>query len=159
MQVKQHFARRLPQVEVTGSNYPAPWHKQLIAQIGGVVQMAGFVVVPFGDKLCALLGAPVPPFYAESVAPNKMKWFGALWLGGNFAQGMVATGAFEVVINGNDKAPVFSKLREGRMPTLVIRPCHAPSHLHTYSTRRKLIPNTLPCLPAHLRVFHTCTRL
>merc|ERR1711865_1294775 len=40
---------------------------------------------------------------------------GVLFLGNSFAQQLVATGAFEINLNGEE---VFSKLKEGRMPTV-----------------------------------------
>ena len=100
---------------MTGSNYPAAIHLRLIAQATGVASMFGMILIPFGEKLAALLGVPLPPFYVTTIAPNKMTCFGALWVGNNLAQSMAQTGAFEVEVNGKT---VFSKLAEGRMPRL-----------------------------------------
>ena len=77
--------------------------------------MLGMVLIPFGDKIAAMFGVPLPPFYVTTVAPNKMTCVGALWVGNNLAQSMAQTGAFEVDVNGKT---VFSKLAEGRMPRL-----------------------------------------
>lgn len=113
--MQQHFARKLPAVEVTGANYPPPMHMRLLATAAGATSMLGMIAIPLGDKIFGLLGMAAPPFYTATVAPNKMACFGALWVGNNLIQSMAQTGAFEVAVNGKT---VFSKLAEGRMPQL-----------------------------------------
>ena len=43
-----------------------------------------------------------------------MMTFGIVWMANNVAAQMVATGAFEIVVNGE---LVFSKLQTGRLPS------------------------------------------
>ena len=73
------------------------------------------IFIPLGDKIFAMLGVPQPQIYAQMVAPNRLACFGAIFLVNSWAQGLVATGAFEVSVN--DKV-AFSKLQTGRMPEL-----------------------------------------
>lgn len=99
-----------------GQHYPAPVLYQLLAQLTQVAHLVvGLVLIPFGDKLFSLLGVAPPGFYTTVVKPNRIMSFGVIFIANSFAQSLVATGAFEVYINGG---LAFSKLDQGRMPGL-----------------------------------------
>jgi len=87
---------------------------QMVATGAQYAQILGVIFLMFGDSLFSMLGAPVPTWF-NSIKENRMMAVGVLFLGNSFAQQLVATGAFEVELNGEE---VFSKLKEGRMPTV-----------------------------------------
>lgn len=86
----------------------------MVAQFAQMAQMFGVIFLLFGESIFSGLGVPVPAAY-DSVKENKMMVIGILFLANTFAQQLVATGAFEIQLNGQN---VFSKLKEGRMPTI-----------------------------------------
>ena len=82
-----------------------------LSQLAQVLQLAGIGFIMFGDGICGLFGHQQPEFVKE----NKLLIFGGLFLFNTFAQNMMATGAFEISLNGKT---VYSKLDSGRMPAL-----------------------------------------
>ena len=78
-----------------------------------MAQVACVALLLGGEKVFQLFGAATPGWY-HSVAENKMMAFGAVWMANNVAAQMVATGAFEIYVNGNI---AYSKLETGRLPT------------------------------------------
>lgn len=94
-----------------GANYPPPPYTAALAQLAQIAQLLGIAFVMFGDGMFGLLGMQQPAF----VKDNKLMIFGALFVLNTMAQNMMATGAFEVTMNGKK---VFSKLEAGRMPAL-----------------------------------------
>ncbi|WIA37092.1 hypothetical protein OEZ86_014062 [Tetradesmus obliquus] len=117
MQAQQLLQQRFPGMEVAGSTYPVPASKQALAQALGLVQMAGFGFVVFGEKIFEALGYAAPPeLFVQNVAGNKFGVGIGIWFVGNFLQNqLLSTGAFEVYYDGT---LVFSKLRQGRMPAV-----------------------------------------
>ena len=83
------------------------------AQAAGMAQVACVALLLGGEKVFQLFGAATPGWY-HSVAENKMMAFGAVWMANNVAAQMVATGAFEIHVNGE---LAFSKLETGRLPS------------------------------------------
>lgn len=83
----------------------------MIAQFAQVLQLVGIGIVMFGDGVFGLFGMQQPEFMKE----NKLLIFGGLFMFNTVAQNMMATGAFEITLNGK---MVFSKLDQGRMPAL-----------------------------------------
>ena len=83
------------------------------AQAAGMAQVACVALLLGGEKVFQLFGAATPDWY-HGVAENKMMAFGAVWMANNVAAQMVATGAFEIYVNGNI---AYSKLETGRLPT------------------------------------------
>ena len=87
----------------------------LAVQVAGLAQIATIVLLVGGEGVFNLIGVhPVPDWY-KTVAENKMLTFGAVWMANNVAAQLVATGAFEIEVNG---LLVFSKLEKGRLPNL-----------------------------------------
>ena len=78
-----------------------------------MAQVACVALLLGGEKVFQLFGAATPGWY-HSVAENKMMAFGAVWMANNVAAQMVATGAFEIHVNGE---LAFSKLERGHMPS------------------------------------------
>jgi hypothetical protein len=102
MQAQQLLQQRFPGMEVVGSTYPVPPAKQALAQGLGLVQMAGFGFVIFGEKLFESLGYAAPlELYVQHVAGNKFGVGVGIWFVGNFLQNqLLSTGAFEVYYDG-----------------------------------------------------------
>mmetsp|Transcript_24993 Transcript_24993/g.77084 ORF Transcript_24993/g.77084 Transcript_24993/m.77084 type:complete len:104 (-) Transcript_24993:179-490(-) len=78
-----------------------------------MAQIAIMILFLGGEKVFQLFGAPTPAWFGP-VMENKMMTFGIVWMANNVAAQMVATGAFEIVVNGE---LVFSKLQTGRLPS------------------------------------------
>lgn len=102
MQAQQLLQQRFPGMEVAGSTYPVPASKQALAQALGLVQMAGFGFVVFGEKIFEALGYAAPPeLFVQNVAGNKFGVGIGIWFVGNFLQNqLLSTGAFEVYYDG-----------------------------------------------------------
>jgi len=98
---------------ISAEQYPPPRMGVLAMQAAGLAQVACVALLLGGDKVFQLLGTPTPDWYA-AVAENKMMTFGAVWMANNVAAQMVATGAFEIVVDG---AVAYSKLETGRLPS------------------------------------------
>lgn len=115
MQVKQLLEQAFPGMRVVGSNYPLSVAQQLASQAVGALQMGGFGLVFFGEKLFEAAGLAAPPGWYGQVAQNKPTAALGVWLVGNMVSSSVgSTGAFEVYFDGR---LVFSKLATKRMPT------------------------------------------
>lgn len=86
----------------------------MIAQAGQAMYLVGMVFLLMGNFVFSSLSIPVPAFYTQ-LQENKLMTIGGLFLFNTLTQQLVATGAFEVHLNGQE---IFSKLKEGRMPTI-----------------------------------------
>ena len=83
-----------------------------------VAQVAAFAFLLAGEQLLAGLGFAhlFPPTFWQSVNEQRFAYLAGAWFVGSTLQSSLAsTGAFEIYANGRQ---VFSKLAEGRMPTL-----------------------------------------
>lgn len=67
----------------------------------------------FGERLCKMVGVEMPAVHA-ALKDNKMMMVIAFMIVGQISGQLVATGAFELEVNG---VVVYSKLKLGRMPT------------------------------------------
>mmetsp|Transcript_9261 Transcript_9261/g.23573 ORF Transcript_9261/g.23573 Transcript_9261/m.23573 type:complete len:111 (-) Transcript_9261:173-505(-) len=79
-----------------------------------MAQLATVALLLGGEKIFSLVGLGTPSWY-HVVAENKMMTFGVVWMANNFANQLIATGAFEIEVDG---VPVYSKLDTGRLPTV-----------------------------------------
>jgi len=86
----------------------------MLAQAGQVVYLAGMAFLLMGNFILTSLGIPVPALYTK-LQDNKLMAIGGLFLFNSLMQQLVLTGAFEIHLNGQE---IFSKLKEGRMPTI-----------------------------------------
>ena len=94
---------------------PETW--VFVSQITSMLQILGMAFVVLGDGLLEMVGisARNEPKWITSAKENKIAVFFGLFFLNNFANGKLATGAFEVEYNG---VVVFSKLELGRMPSV-----------------------------------------
>jgi len=86
----------------------------MLAQAGQALYFAGMIFLLLGNFIFTTLGVPPPAFHVK-LQDNKLLTIGGLFLFNTLTQQLVATGAFEVHLNGQE---IFSKLKEGRMPTI-----------------------------------------
>lgn len=116
MQVEQLAQRRFAGMEVIGSSYPIPDWKAALLKAAQATQFALLGMCIFGEQAFRALGVPPPELYVRHVAPNKLGAGIGVWFVGNMlVNSLQQTGAFEVYFDGTR---VFSKLEQGRMPTL-----------------------------------------
>lgn len=109
--LEEKYAGSLGAVDAV--QYPPHPMGVVAVQIAGVTQMALIVLMIGGTNVFKMLGvAPVPEWY-QVIADNKILAFGSVWMGNNVAAQLVATGAFEIEVDG---VLVFSKLETGRLP-------------------------------------------
>ena len=71
-----------------------------------MAQIATLALMIGGEGVFRLFGAPTPNWYG-GFKENKMFAFGCVWMANNVAAGMVATGAFEIVVGDHT---IYSKL-------------------------------------------------
>lgn len=69
----------------------------------------------FGSSIFQALGYAQPPQFWTQIQENQLQAFLGLFLFSSVAQNMQATGAFEIILDGE---VLFSKLEQGRMPSL-----------------------------------------
>jgi len=107
-QLRMHF----PNLQSHGMNHPATDSNALISQMIGYVQMAGFILLAFGQYIFKALSQE-PPALVKWMGENKMNSFCFIFMLSFVSTQLMATGAFEVYYNGN---VVYSKLETGRVP-------------------------------------------
>jgi selT/selW/selH-like putative selenoprotein len=78
-----------------------------------MLQMGVMLFTFVGEWIFSKLGLPLPAFHA-TLKDNKMMMVLGFMMLGQIAGQLIATGAFEISVNGK---VVFSKLELGRMPT------------------------------------------
>ena len=115
LQVKAFIEQNFEEINwtISGVNYPPPPLSQVIAQVTGYVWIIGIVLVMFGSNIFKTLGITEPSFM-KVINENKMMAFIGLFMVNSYGNGLLATGAFEVTLDGE---LVFSKLQSGKLPT------------------------------------------
>ncbi|GLC34067.1 hypothetical protein PLESTB_000833700 [Pleodorina starrii] len=115
-QVHQLARTRFPGIEVHGTPYPLPQWKRPLVTVAQGIQFSALAVCIVGDHIFRQLGIPPPAWYIQNVAPNRFGAAMGVWFVGNLIlTNLQNTGAFEVYFDGK---LIFSKLAEGRMPTV-----------------------------------------
>lgn len=99
---------------MNGGLYPPKNGALIFAQAMQTIQMLAIPFMFFGDSILNMLGIPEPSWYKQ-FAENKMTVFLTVWFLNSIAQNLCSTGAFEIKYNDQ---MLFSKLEEGRMPTI-----------------------------------------
>jgi selT/selW/selH-like putative selenoprotein len=99
--------------KISGDVYPPAFHAVVLANIASSLWMGGLIAVFGGSAICQAIGVPEPQLL-RSIQGNKMMFLGGLFVLNNMANGMLATGAFEVYF-GDEL--VFSKLTSNRFPS------------------------------------------
>lgn len=87
----------------------------MVAQIAGLMQMAGLLLMFLGDRIFAAMGMAEPPHFYQMMKENSVMSVLGLFMFSSVAQGLMATGAFEVSLNGQ---MLFSKLESKRLPNV-----------------------------------------
>lgn len=100
--------------EITGDAFPAPAYKQLIASITSSLWIIGIILVVFGEGIFNLLQVRPPGWY-DLIKNNKMSVLFGLFVLNNIGNQMLATGAFEIYLNGD---VIHSRLESGDFPTV-----------------------------------------
>ena len=104
------------QGRVTGGNSPVPPIIELLMKIMNIFQFLGIILVVMQDGFFRLIGMQRPPaWYNEIFVKNAMPIMIFVYLVlPQILNGYLVSGAFEVILDGNDV--VFSKLATRRMP-------------------------------------------
>ena len=111
--MRQFLEDAYPQITtIDAEQYPPPPVGLFAQQIAGMAQIATLALMIGGEGVFRLFGAPTPNWYG-GFKENKMFAFGCVWMANNIAAGMVATGAFEIVVGDRT---IYSKLETGRLP-------------------------------------------
>lgn len=97
---------------ISGGHYPPPAYATLIASAVSYLWTFGIVLIIGGSAIFKFLGMPEPEL-SVWVSNNKGSTFLALFVLNNIANSLVATGAFEVYLDGE---VIYSKLTSGRFP-------------------------------------------
>ncbi|TYZ58694.1 hypothetical protein PybrP1_001953 [[Pythium] brassicae (nom. inval.)] len=114
-EVKQFLEERYPQLvdRVSGANYGVDPMRTLLARTLGYLQLVAMVLMVAGEYIFRALGLDTA--LLQKALDNRIGCFALILLVGSVSQGLVSTGAFEVILNGE---LVFSKLAAGRWMTL-----------------------------------------
>jgi selT/selW/selH-like putative selenoprotein len=112
--VQNYVESRYPEFtgNVYGMNYPPPPFAQLFAQFAGYLFVAGLILLFGGSTIFATFGSREPAWF-QTMKQNQMATFFGLFMLNNIGASMLATGAFEIFVDGE---LVFSKLATGSMP-------------------------------------------
>jgi len=116
LELQKFLERRYPQLigNIQGENYPPSPTSMFLAQMAGLTQVLGFILVIFGGPIFSMLGVPEPSWLLAMKANKMMCVFGLFFMN-SIVGSITQTGAFEVYVNGN---LIFSKLQTGRMPQI-----------------------------------------
>jgi selT/selW/selH-like putative selenoprotein len=98
--------------KIEGDIYPPPPGAALFVTVMSYLWFGGIIIMVTGDSLFQALQIPIPEI-VKTIQNNKLPFFIGLFLMNNIANGMVATGAFEVYLGDQ---LIFSKLQANRFP-------------------------------------------
>jgi selT/selW/selH-like putative selenoprotein len=99
---------------ISGGNYPPPFYAEILATLFGYIFILGIVFIGFGDNIFESLGIQQPEFL-NVIKNNKMMAVVGLFYLNSLGTSLLATGAFEIALNGE---VVFSKLELKRFPSV-----------------------------------------
>jgi len=111
MQLQHQLKHHFPNLKTHGMNHPATDQNLMISKVIGWGQMAGFGLMLFGQPLFQMLNKPVPDM-VQYMSDNKLNTFSMLFVASFFSTQLHATGAFEIIYNGQ---VLHSKLESGRI--------------------------------------------
>ena len=98
----KHFVEaQYPQFigHIHGGIHPPPLHAQYIAQIASMSWFGGIVLMLGGQSIFSALGMPTPQFY-NWMQENKGMTMVGLFVFNSIGNSMLATGAFEIYVDG-----------------------------------------------------------
>lgn len=108
----QHYPILAETNSVRGELYPPPAMAQTLATVGSYLQMGGVAITLGGSLIFDKLGAP-EPFFVPVLRRNPMPTVVGLSFVNYICSSFLATGAFEVSIDGE---VVFSRIEQGKFP-------------------------------------------
>lgn len=118
LQVRTWLERTFPELRgrVTGGEAPIPPIVELLFNILSMLQFAGILFVIMGDNVFRLIGMQRGPnWYYDIFMKNPVPIMIGLYIMiPSILNGYMISGAFEIILDGNEK--IFSKLATGRMP-------------------------------------------
>lgn len=104
-----------PKLYVTGSEYPIPPSKALLAKLLSFVQYGLYALVFAGQIIFQKLGMAPPAIYTKLTKNKVLAFFFIMTVFNQLNTMLTSTGAFEVTI---ENRLVYSKLEAGRLPTM-----------------------------------------
>ena len=98
---------------ISGSNYPPPKYAVIIANLTSALWLIGLLLVFMGESIFKSLKIQEPELFT-TIKNNKVTTIVILFFMNSFGNSQLATGAFEIYIDG---LLVYSKLQTKRLPT------------------------------------------
>jgi len=114
-EINKEFGFAYPKLIVTGSEYPVPPMKALLAKLITCVQYALYALIFAGQIIFEKIGIQPPAIYQRLTKNKIMAFFVIMTVFGQLNNMVANTGAFEVEL---DHRLVYSKLETGRLPTV-----------------------------------------
>jgi len=114
-EINKEFSFSYPTLLITGSEYPVPPAKALLAKLITVVQYALYALIFAGQIIFEKIGIQPPAIYQRLTKNKVMAFFLIMTVFGQLNNMVANTGAFEVEL---DHRLVYSKLETGRLPTV-----------------------------------------
>jgi len=113
--VKRFVESHYPDLKgnIIGDVYPPPAYAVWLASICSYLWLFGILIIFAGSAICKSCNIQEPPALIW-INNNRVQTFMMLFLLNNVASSMLATGAFEIYLNGN---LIFSKLLTKRFPS------------------------------------------
>lgn len=111
--VKQYLESQNADLLIDGMHHSPGPMRELFASVAGMIWTAGLVSMFFGTTIFSTLGMAQPAWF-KYVKENQMVFALGLFMLNNIAQGMMATGAFEIYVDGD---LVHSRLETGGFPS------------------------------------------
>jgi len=99
---------------VSGSEYPTPPAKQMLAKAVTFGQYGIMIMSIGGEWIFRQLGMTPPAIYYRMQEKKMIVVMAAMFIGGQLSNSLLSTGAFEVYL---DDKLIFSKLTVDRMPS------------------------------------------
>lgn len=97
-------------------NYPPSPERVFIARLVTILQYATIAFALAGQQILEAVGIQVGPVFWSGLAEKRWSLIlGAFFFGNTLINGIISTGAFEVLY-GSDV--IFSKIMTGRMPSM-----------------------------------------
>lgn len=107
------ISEKYPHITVTGANYDPPGWNMYLSKIVFAIKIMFIVVIVSSYDLFGALGQQTPGWWRH-LLENKIYACMMIFFVGNMLEGqLVASGAFEISLNG---MPIWSKLDTGRIP-------------------------------------------
>ena len=114
-EINNAFSVTYPTLIITGSDYPVPQSKALLAKLLTIVQYALYALIFAGPMIFGKLGIAPPAIYTKLTKNKVMAFFIIMTVFGQLHNMVGNTGAFEVEL---DNRLVYSKLQTGKLPTV-----------------------------------------